>query len=102
MTFFRFHFFSFKYYHSLFAFYPSIKQEKNNYKVEKNHFIQIYHISTKSFLKLITNNNKKEKTNSIDAVLTLSRNIEDHEVFKIISIDNEKVWCLKFLKNLLN
>ena len=91
-----------EYYHSLFAFYPSIKQEKNNYKVEKNHFIQIYHISTKSFLKLITNNNKKEKTNSIDAVLTLSRNIEDHEVFKIISIDNEKVWCLKFLKNLLN
>ena len=91
-----------QYKYSLFAFYPSIKEKVNHFRVEKNHFIRIYHIATKSFLKLIYNKSKKIENYSIDAVLTLSKNFEDQDIFKIITNESEKVWCFKFLKNCLN
>jgi hypothetical protein len=91
-----------QYQYSLFAFYPSIKDKVNHFRVEKNHFIRIYHIATKSFLKLIYNKSKKVENYSIDAVLTLSKNFEDQDIFKIISNESEKVWSLNFLKNCFN
>ncbi len=98
------------YYYSLFGFKKTIKSASYNFsRPEKNDFLRIFHVQTKSFLKIIPSNEIKDKKiqtgNLINydltkCFLTLTKFPEEKEIFKICAIDPYSCWKFRFLNSL--
>lgn len=106
-----------EYQNSLFGFQSNVKSNFPQHKrAEKNNFLRIIHISTKSYLKIvymekdtsrITSNyfNLNENynvfgENIFNCVIILTPFIEEQDVFKIVPIDNLTIWKFKFLNSI--
>jgi hypothetical protein len=87
------------YQYSLFGFHPSFKTFTHS-RVEKNQFLRIYHIATKSYLKILHQDDKKGDGDLMKCFITLTKNQDEQEVFKIISIDIHTIWNFSFMNNI--
>jgi hypothetical protein len=87
------------YQYSLFGFHPSFKTFSHS-RVEKNQFLRIYHIATKSYLKILHQDDNKNDGDLMKCFITLTKNQDEQEVFKIISIDIHTIWNFSFMNNI--
>jgi hypothetical protein len=87
------------YQYSLFGFHPSFKTSPHS-RVEKNQFLRIYHIATKSYLKILYQEDKKDDDSLMKCFITLTKNQDEQEVFKVISIDINTIWNFSFMNNI--
>ena len=98
------------YHYSLFGFKKTIKSSSYNLtRPEKKDFLRIFHVQTKSYLKIIPSNEIKDKKiqtgNLVNydltkCVFTLTKFPEEKEIFKICAIDPYSCWKFRFLNSL--
>jgi hypothetical protein len=104
------HYLSEEYQYSLFGFHPSSHIEgtsvvasanNSSSRAEKNQFLRIFHVATKSYLKILYLDDKRQSDdNLLKCVLTLTQYEEEQEVFRILSIDHAYIWNFRFLNNM--
>ena len=111
------HITSSEYQYSLFGFHPSHNLTNNivSKRPEKNNFLRIYHLATKSYLKIVSNESFNKNLDnllnqnflnnaSVDSItsciLTLTNIVEEDDIFKIVPLDKTSIWKFKFINTL--
>ena len=94
-----------EYQYSLFAFQKTIKSSTfYQSRPEKNDFLRLYHVSTKSYLKIIQSDKISPNPLSVNdltkCILTLTKYPEEKEVFKLCPVDTNSQWKFRFLNSL--
>lgn len=95
------------YQYSLFAFEKTIKSSTfYSTRPEKNDFLRLYHLSTRSYLKIIPSESNETNASPLSineltkCILTLTKYPEEKEVFKLCPVDTYSQWKFRFLNSL--